>query len=509
MVNALRIPKSRLYKSSERANILFAVLLISVLSTGLVLHHRFSSKHYVYKTKIIQWANNKKQALTLASKAFDKLKSIASDDACMVWERKKHCYFENVSNTSKTAIEYRLSSNIKHLPKGGYNIEGLWVSKLPFACCFDRQDLRKPLSEVMTGNNPLKAVISNDHWSLAGLRWKWLKCNESLSPHIFPPLIDRAEISGDGVDKEFQMYFFDPYIAKIKTGKIYISKGCRNLGDKESYDLARSECYQEIDYCTHCKLAKISLKNVKILGYIKIKYGHNYTLGVQKQGILDFKITGTREGGYDFGNQQVAQQTPKPRKAKGSAWGRCGKEEEHKVTSSNNIFEPFSTKTWIDKLDACFFEYTKNEPYSKVGNFKSNYKNIPELRKYFWNEVIENPETEVFYFNGPSDYIEERLLAYGVSKEQAGPIVNEIVKHQPYPSATAFLEKIALHSGMKDRLHHFEFLSHRPEKFKIKAWYGEYVCEMIVQREAVNDNERAWKVISVTFKKAEKHSKGI
>ncbi|MGX8717065.1 MAG: hypothetical protein ACSW8C_03700 [bacterium] len=473
MVNVLRILKSRPYKSSERANILFAVLLISVLSSGLVLHHTFSLKNNVYKQHVLMALYHKKRALSLAHLALDKLKSIANKDACTThYKGKRFCFANDVF------IEDTPS------PHSGYRVDGEFPSKQSFACCFDRQGLRKPLSEFMTENNPLKTVINNDRWGLIQKRWVALHRNDPLPPFYFSPLIEKVEIFEENKIQWIWVYFFNPYD--------------RELQSKMPYVMGINFCLSSssIHLCTHSKAQKALfqiLNDAKMIQF-EIKHGHKYNLNVQTLGVLNFKITGTREGGYLFDTQYGDQQSAKPRKSK---WGNCGKGGVA-VTNSNNTFEPFSTKTWIDKLDACFFEYEEAEPYSKIGNFKSNSKAIPELRNYFWNEVVENLEADVFCFNGPRTYFEGRLRAYGIPEYQALKIAKEIVKHQPYPSATAFLERITTaFPEIKNYLHHFEHLSHRTEVFKIKSWSGEYTCEMLVQREARNELQRSWKIIYV------------
>lgn len=480
MVNVLRILKSRPYKSSERANILFAVLLISVLSSGLVLHHTFSLKNNVQKQHVLTALYHKKRALSLAHLALDKLKSIANKDACTTHYKGKHFCFAN-----DVFIEDTLS------PHSGYRVDGEFPSKQSFACCFDRQGLRKPLSEVMTGSNPIKSVINDDRWELAVLRWVALNRNDPLPPFYFPQLVNKVEIFEENQIQWMWVHFFNPYDRELQNEMPHITG--------INFDLPPSE----VQFYLHCK-ALFQIRDeakrqndTQTLAWGKmiefeIKYVHKYNLNVQTLGVSDFKITGTREGGYCFYSPQ-----DKPRK---SQWGNCGKGGKNKeaVGTNSNDIEPFSTQTWIDKLDACFFEYEEAEPYNKIGNFKSNRKAIPELRNYFWNEVVENPNADVFCFNGPRIYLEGRLRAYDMPEYQALKIAKEIVKHQPYPSATAFLEQITTSfPEIKNYLHHFEHLSHRTEIFKIKSWSGEYTCEMLVQREAKNELQRSWKILYV------------
>ena len=479
MVNVLRILKSRPYKSSERANILFAVLLISVLSSGLVLHHTFSLKNNVHKQHVLMALYHKKRALSLAHLALDKLKSIADKDACTTHYKGKHFCFAN-----DVFIEDTPS------PHSGYRVDGEFPSKQSFACCFDRQGLRKPLSEFTAGSNPIKSVIYDDRWGLARLRWVALNRNAPLPPFYFPPLIERVEIFKKNKIQWMWVFFFNPYDRELQNEMPHIT--------------GINICLipERVHFCPYCKKLKALFQirdeakrqnDTQTLDWgkmilFKIKYGHTYNISAQDT--LDFKITGTREVGYQYGDQPSS-------KHQKSKWRRDGPKEEKVavVTNSNNIF---STQTWIDKLDACFFEYEDAEPYSKIGNFKSNRKAIPELRNYFWNEVVENLEADVFCFNGPRTYLEGRLRAYGMSEYQALKIAKEIVKHQPYPSATAFLEQITtLSPEIKNYLHHFEHLSHRTEIFKIKSWSGEYTCEMLVQREAKNELQRAWKILYV------------
>ena len=481
MVNVLRILKSRPYKSSERANILFAVLLIFVLSSGLVLHHTFSLKNNVYKQHVLKVLHNKKRALSLAHLALDKLKSIADKDACTTHYKGKHFCFAN-----DVFIEDTPS------PHSGYRVDGEFPSKQSFACCFDRQGLRKPLSEFTARSNPLKSVINDDRWELARLRWVALNRNDPLPPFYFPQLVNKVEIFEKNQIKWMWVHFFNPYDRELQNEMPHITG--------INFDLPPSKVQFFYPYCKALFQIRDEAKRRndtqtldlgKMIEF-EIKYVHKYNLNVQTLGVSDFKITGTREGGYCFYSPQ-----DKPRK---SQWGNCGKGGKNKeaVGTNSNDIEPFSTQTWSDKLDACFFEYEEAEPYTKIGNFKSNRKAIPELRNYFWNEVVENPDADVFCFNGPRIYLEGRLRAYGIPEYQALKIAKEIVKHQPYPSATAFLEQITtLSPEIKNYLHHFEHLSHRTEVFKIQSRSGEYTCEMLVQREAKNELQRSWKILYV------------
>ena len=158
-------------------------------------------------------------------------------------------------------------------------------------------------------------------------------------------------------------------------------------------------------------------------------------------------------------------------------------------------------------MDACFFGYKTGEPYSEIGNFKTRDEVIQSRRDYFWNEAVANPAVDVFYFNGPKVHVEECLRAYGVPREQVSNIADEIVKNQPYTSAATFLRKLAESNvhwpQIKNVLHRFEYLSHRTEKFKIESWYGEYICEMVVQREAVDATQRTWEIVSAHLDKKE------
>ena len=112
-----------------------------------------------------------------------------------------------------------------------------------------------------------------------------------------------------------------------------------------------------------------------------------------------------------------------------------------------------------------------------------------------------NSDANVFCFNGPKAYIEEKLCAYGLSQNQASVIAEKIVEKQPYTLATSFLETIISYEKIENILSRFEHLSHRTETFRIEAWYGKDKCEMLVQRKAKGETERAWKIVRICWHK--------
>lgn len=500
MANALQILKFRSYKGSNQGNILFATLLISVLSTGIVLHYSFSLKNNNYKLRALQAIHDKKQALTLAHTAFEKLISVASIDNCVMYKRGKHFYFSN-----NTTIERELN------PTTGYNVKGIFQEKSPFACCFDKQGLRKPLEEVMLGENC--PGIGEKRWDLAKKRWEALKRDGALPPFIFPPLISKIELYEEVVvlfplygphpalNQKILVHFLDPYARGLQEGTIKIN---------DNSQVGRIIGELKVHFCPHSESPKALIRGSKMCQisstetfhqFFGIENGFNYQLGsltTDKPLFFNYAIDRTKGSIFQM-TSSFQQRSQKP--SKWRSLGHAGHAPVANPTIDNSQEKLFFTKTWIDKLNACFFEYKNNEPYDKIGNFKARDVSTGIIRNYIWNQVVANSEAEVFYFNGPQFHIKERLRAYGVAQYQVNEIAKEIVKSQPFTSPISFLEKLVSFPGIRDKLHHFQYLSHRTEKFKIKAWYGGYTCEMVVQREAKNETQRSWKIIYIRWNK--------
>ena len=501
MVNALRTPKSRQYKSSERANVLLAMLLISVLSTGLIFHYSFSLKSTTFRSHVRKAIQAKKQVLALARVAFVQLKSVAGEDDCMMYEKGKIFYFQR-TNCLKSAIEHEFydGADRKLDPNAGYCVKGIWEAKLPFACCFDKSGLRKSLSEIMQKEDVPEHIIDKEGWVLAKSRWEALKCNDTLPPYLFPPLIWKIKVLEVEHEQEqgerISTYWENPYDRSLQSGAVGVNiVSCDTT--EIWYNAMRSDLAQTFKI-TMCDRPVVSL----CLG---ITNGYKYIIENPQGTLLLNQNIGNSEEGFDL--NLVAEQKPRRNAPK---W-RGPNNKIHafgaKQANRSSLKDLFPTKTWIDELNACLFVYGTGEPYGKIGNFKTRYKAIQAQRDYFWNEAVANPAADVFYFNGPKVHIEERLRAYGVPQEQILNTANEIVKNQPYASAASFLGKLAesnIHwPQIKNVLHHFEYLSHRTEKFKIESWYGGYICEMVVQREAVDETQRTWKIVSVYLGKKE------
>ena len=530
MVNALRTQKSRQYKSFERANILLAILLISVLSTGLIFHYSFSLKNTAFRSHVFKAIQAKKQALALARAAFIQLKSVASEDDCAMYEKEKHFYFQR-NNALGRAIEYEFYDGADHklVPNAGYCVNGIWEVKLPFACCFDKPGLRKSLPEIMQKGDIPEYIIDKEGWVLAKNRWGTLKHNDTLPPDLFPPLIWKIQVFEVELDQETERwmstYWKNPYDRSLRSGAVKV-ESCTNCGLPSVcdtgiwYNAARSDLAQPFkifgfehlpDYFG--RVFQDSLPDFGpfdrpvdpgFLVGLKIKNGHKYIIENPQGTFLLNRNIGNREEGFDL-DLVAASKSQKPGKWRGL--NSKIRAFEANQANRSSLKDLFPTKTWIDELDACFFWYNIGEPYSKIGNFKTWDEAIQAQRDYFWNEAVANPAADVFYFNGPKVHIEERLRAYGVPQEQVPNIANEIVKNQPYASAASYLGKLAeskVHwPKIKNVLHRFEYLSHRTEKFKIKSWYGGYICEMVVQRGAVDDTQRTWKIISIHLSKKE------
>lgn len=533
MVSALQIPKSRPYKSSERGNILLATLLISVLGTGLVLYYRFIAQNTVFKSHALKAIRAKEQALVLAHAAFEKLKLIADKDACVMYEKGKRFYFKDDPKKEGSGIPIELK--LGH-PGAGYRVKGIWESKLPFMCCFDQQGLRKPLDVVMQSDD---GPMEKESWDLAKKRWEALKREGPLPAEFFPPLLKKVEVEkiNEQGDENIHtpqitmmLHFFDPY----RDRELYPKHGFLEQENEAGRLLGEIEFDVEnpVRQSIHTRQQqgdplspanRFSPKiNPKPKQYLDpdvdpitksvsvfsnhIKHGHSYLISMPQQTLI-FTIPGNLEEGFNFdATESSVPRAPKRAPHCGRWFGKASTATSVSVlnpTRKTSLKDLFPTKTWIDELNVCLFGYETGEPYNKIGNFSPH--RYRSWRNHFWSETVANPEADVFYFNGPKDHIEARLKVYDIAEDQILFIANEIVKHQPYVSAVAFLEEMSKSSRiwpkLKDQLHHFECLSHRTETFKIESWCKGYNCRMVVQRNADDENKRSWRVVSVRLYK--------
>lgn len=442
-----------------------------------MFHYGFSMRNDAHKAQVLKSVQDKKQALLLAHQAFHALKLRANEDGCVTYEQGGRFLI------GSDAIERKLAKN------SGYRVKGIFQTKPQFACCFNGQDLRKPLAEVMQGGNCLK--MTDDAWKLAQRRWKALKCDESLPPSIFPPLIEKIEVvqqyANGAANKQITVHFFNPYDRPLKEESFNIT-----------VDNEAEKCVRFKNKTSDCKYS-FNITNGTQYIQLKIKNGPTYNIPVTN-GLPLFKISGSRKSGFVF------DVTDGQKHGKSVAWRPKKEENEQRTEDISLLKEKLPMESWLDKVNACFFNYENTEPYDKVNNFESNYANalglsISDVRNYFWNKVVVNPCADVFCFNGPRAYIERRLRTYGIAQNQVSTIAAKIIQYQPYASATSFLKTIISCKEIENVLPRFEHLSHRTETFKIEAWYGKDKCEMLVQREAKNETKRTWKVVCIRWHK--------
>ena len=487
MVSVLQTPKSRFCKNFENANILFAVLIISVLSSGLAFHYSFLLKNSAHRTRLLKFIQDKNQTLVLVHKAFHRLKSIATRDDCFTYEKDDQFFIGNAP------IECKLT------PNAGYCIHGLFQEKLPFFCFFDKQGLRKPLTEIMEYDHFFEH-LTDDHWNLAKKRWEALSGTNPLQPFIFPPLIKKIEITNNNQASQMVVHFFNPYDRLLQEGNVGIENitNCIHIGSIQINALANneeSECRQ-------------TFQTLGLPIQLKLKYGTQYN--ISNGSLLLFQNTGDLENGFNF--SLIPQRTgsvPRPQTEKVPRWRKKGTQTATSPVVQNidkhskPLVNLFPTQTWVDKVNACFFKYESAEPYNKINNFQTAYDDVPTLRNQFWNDIVVDPKSNVFYFNGPKNHIEEKLHTYGIDPDRMNETVETIIKNQPYKTAAAFLTLCTSFPEIKNNLHLFENLSHRVEKFKIEAWHGKCKCEITVQRSAENETQRTWHMICTRWTNTE------
>ena len=192
--------------------------------------------------------------------------------------------------------------------------------------------------------------------------------------------------------------------------------------------------------------------------------------------------------------QQAVITTRRP-----GVWGRRGPAATSVETSPPNSHElpSFETKNWIQQLNACCFFGESGKLYCIIDNFELTNTDSIALRDFLWNNTVADPQALAFNFNGSGQYLKKRL-------EEMRLFIPEenILSHQPYPNAVAFLKQIKF---FHNKLYLFKNLTHRTECFSIQSYCEDIKCTMIVYRTLGDNAKRIWKVQNIQLTTEKSH----
>lgn len=468
MASVSQNPNYLYRKNFKQGSILFAVLLFSTLSSYILASYIFlSQKHYV-KKYLISNLIEKKQALFFAHAAFMKLKAHASDDRIVTYEEKdKFCFFDPVKNVRKT-----LEKNFHNL-LGGYKVTGIFQVSKSFNCCHDHSGLKTSIDTYLSTsakNEPLSI------FPLAQQRWQALK-TQFLPLHLFPPILKSITCnkSTNPYTLNYTLNFSYPYenhstpeneltvfIGNVKTSLVL-------TGDSTT----------------------ITDKYFGANFLLRIVNGWSYSIPLYTTDTTPFSINITYSGDPTSGFTCCTTSN----KTYTSKWR---KHQPTPVVNTSYSTPEFSVKTWVDKINACFYQYKEREPFNKINNFGCKHDTTKKLQQLFWDHVVVDETAPRLCFNGPFTHLKEWCSACGIDVTES--VLQHILAKQPYESPTIFLKHLyEMPLCEQIYLQFFKNLSHRTECFKIVSWYQNITCEMIVRRDATSATERTWTIESVCF----------
>ena len=129
----------------------------------------------------------------------------------------------------------------------------------------------------------------------------------------------------------------------------------------------------------------------------------------------------------------------------------------------------FFTKTWIERLNACFF-FNDGLPYEKIGNFTS--EKTEKLNELVWNQWVADKGAEHFNFNGPESYIRRRmkeLFEPFMDENSIEEAIRQTLDGQIFVDAISFIKNLGTIPKIIPYLYMFKNLQARPDVFSIEA----------------------------------------
>ena len=178
--------KSQQAKHCKRGNILLLAMGMTMLASCLMLSYQNQvnnlRNHFQQNKKLQQ----EKQALNLANFAFNKLKSIATDDFIATYVKKRKLHFYNV----QTESPQNLGTIDVHFDEYKMGVTVLANEELnsTIDCRFQENGLRKAINECFS-------EIPHENKEKIKQRWKNLQRNDPLNVPLFSPFVSELEIN--------------------------------------------------------------------------------------------------------------------------------------------------------------------------------------------------------------------------------------------------------------------------------------------------------------------------
>ena len=463
----------------KRGNILLLAIGMMVLASCLMLSYQnqvSSLRNHLQQNKKLQ---QEKQALNLARFAFNKLKSIATDDFIATCVKKGKLHFYNVQTESPQdlgAIEVHFDEY-----KMGVIVQANEELSDTICCRFQETGLRKTINECFS-------EIPHQAKEQIKQRWENLQTNAPLKAPLFSPLVSELEIN-DNV----KVTLYNPFDRNLQvTGNIEIQGYERQTQETESVNTLPNIVHENVDINLDPASQSTSSPTIDL--------PKNFTINKIIVGGLVFEGIGIH-GKYQVNypkldvpfqyklKQQAITTTRRP-----APWERRGSAATSVEASPPNSHElpSFETKNWIQQLNACCFFGKKEKPYRIIDNFELTGTDSIALRDFFWNDTIASLQASAFNFNGSEQYLRKRLAEMRLFILEEN--IKQILLHQPYPNAIAFLNQI---KNFHDKLYLFQHLTHRTECFLIQSYCENVKCTMTVCRTLGGNNKRIWKVLNV------------
>lgn len=468
----------------NRGNILLFAMGMTVLASCFILSYQnqvSSLRNHLHLNKKLQ---QEKQALNLARFAFNKLKSIATDDFIATCIKKEKLHFYNVQTESPQdlgAIEVHFDEY-----KMGVTVQANEELSDTICCRFQETGLRKAINECFS-------EIPHRAKEQIKLRWENFQTNDYLKAPLFFPLVNELEIN-DNV----KVTLYNPFDRNLQgTTSIEIQWYERQMQDTEAEIVTTVP--ENIEKSISINLASKSTSSTtenlpKDFTVNKIIVGDLVFEEIETHGKYQVDYPKLDEPFQYKLKKQAVTTTRMP-----GRWGRRAPAATSVETSPPNSHELpfFETKNWIQCLNACCFFGEKGKPYRIIDNFELTNTDSIALRDFFWNNTVADPQALAFNFNGSEQYLKKRLeeMRLFISEEN----LKQILLHQPYPNAVAFLKQI-----FNDKLYLFKNLTHRTECFSIQSYCEDIKCTMIVYRTLGDNAKRIWKVqnIQLTMEKS-------
>jgi len=313
----------------------------------------------------------------------------------------------------------------------------------------------------------LNGIFDRDQCEFIKRRWAALKNEDKPLPlDLFHPLLTCLRFGAN----KLTLSLFNPYDRPL-TGSIDIRISLSTFGSAstQNYVLRGLEIREvkevNFSYEGNFKVDTITLGDLE--SYFLIIKNCNHV----NQGMFNLRIPDKLTENFWTSSNTLSTQRK-------FCWRQktTGLEEQNSSVfwrgnvnhcNENTIF---ITKTWVEKLNACFF-FNDGLPYEKIGNFVS--EKMEKLNNFVWNQCVADKGAKSFNFNGPESYLRGRmkeLLDPYLNENSIEDAVNQVLEGQIFVDAISFIKKLQTIPMVTPYLYVFKNLQARPDVFSIEAW---------------------------------------